>query len=130
MEVLSERRRTLDVDGDAGEAANLEVGVRDQALTRAVYLPGYVCWEHLVGHHDPVSDVFSLGLVLASLACALDFAEPEDLEVFVSSRRNLFRLRPRLHPVLAKAIVKRPERLAARSPAGARDAPPQPRALP
>jgi predicted DNA-binding WGR domain protein len=108
VEVLSEHRRTIDVEG-GGRAANLEIGARDQALTRPVYLPGYVCWEHVAGHHDPVSDVFSLGLVLASLACGLDLAEPEDLEVFVSSRRNPFRLRPRLHPVLAKALVKMTE---------------------
>ena len=109
FEVLSEHRRTLDVDGGAGQTANLEIGARDQALTRPVYVPGYVCWEHLIGHHDPVSDVFSLGLVLASLACGLDLTELEDLQAFVSSRRNLFRLRPRLHPVLAKAIVKMTE---------------------
>jgi hypothetical protein len=109
VEVLSEHRRTLEVDGGGGQAANLEIGARDQPLTRPVYVPGYVSWEHLVGHHDPVSDVFSLGLVLASLACGLDLAEPEDLEAFVASRRNPFRLRPGLHPVLAKAVVKMTE---------------------
>ena len=109
VEVLSEHRRTIDVDDGGGQAANLEIGARDQALTRPVYLPGYVCWEHQVGHHDPLSDVFSLGLVLASLACGLDFTEPEDLEAFVANRRNLFRLHPQLHPVLAKAIVRMTE---------------------
>ncbi|WP_242342062.1 AAA domain-containing protein [Anaeromyxobacter terrae] len=109
VEVLSDQRRAIDVERGGGEAANLEIGARDQPLTRPVYLPGYVCWEHVAGHHDPVSDVFSLGLVLASLACGLDLAEPADLEAFVSSRRNLFRLQPRLHPVLAKAIVKMTE---------------------
>ena len=37
FEVLSEHRRTLDVDGGAGQTANLEIGARDQALTRPVY---------------------------------------------------------------------------------------------
>jgi predicted DNA-binding WGR domain protein len=109
LEVLSEHRRTLDVDGGGERAHSLEIGARDAALTRPVFLPGYVCWEHLCGHHDPVSDVFSLGLVLASLACGLDLAEPRDLETFVAHRRNLFRLQPRLHPVVAKAIVKMTE---------------------
>lgn len=109
VEVLSEHRRTVDADGGGDRAANLEIGARDAPLTRPVYLPGYVCWEHLVGHHDPVSDVFSLGLILASLACALDLADPEDLREFVANRRNLFRLQPRLHPVLAKAIVRMTE---------------------
>jgi hypothetical protein len=109
VEVLSERKRVLDVEGGGARAANLEIGARDQPLSRPVYLPGWVCWEHVVGHHDPVSDVFSLGLVLASLACGLDLAEPAALESFVTHRRNLFALRPSLHPVLAKAIVKMTE---------------------
>jgi predicted DNA-binding WGR domain protein len=109
VEVLSEHKRTLDVDGGAGKDANLEIGTRDQPITRPVYLPGYVSWEHLVGHHDPISDVFCLGLVLASLACGLDLADPGDLDTFVSNRRNLFRLKAQLHPVLAKAIVKMTE---------------------
>ncbi len=109
VEVLSDRRRTLDVERAGERVANLEVGGRDEPLTRPVYLAGYACWEHVVGHHDPVTDVFSLGQVLASLACGLDLAEPADLEAFVSHRRNLFALRPGLHPVLAKAIVKMTE---------------------
>jgi predicted DNA-binding WGR domain protein/very-short-patch-repair endonuclease len=109
VEVLSEHRRTLDVDGGGARDDSLEIGDREGALTRPVYLPGYVCWEHRCGHHDPVSDVFSLGLVLASLACGLDLAEPRDLEAFVAHRRNLFRLQPRLHPVVAKAVVKMTE---------------------
>jgi predicted DNA-binding WGR domain protein len=109
VEVLSDRRRTLDVEQAGERVANLQVGKRDEPLTRPVYLPGYACWEHAVGHHDPVTDVFSLGQVLASLACGLDLAEPSDLEAFVSNRRNLFALRPGLHPVIAKAIVKMTE---------------------
>lgn len=109
VEVLSEHRRTVDVEGGGGEHVRLEIGARDAPPTRPAYVPGYVCWEHLAGHHDPVSDVFSLGLVLASLACGLDLAEPGDLETFVAHRRNLFRLQPGLHPVVAKAIVKMTE---------------------
>lgn len=109
VEVLSEARRTLDVDGGGDRAENLQLGARDAAPTRPVYVPGYVCWEHLCGHHDPVTDVFSLGLVLASLSCGLDLAEPKDLERFAAHRRNLFRLQPRLHPVVAKAVVKMTE---------------------
>jgi len=109
VEVLSERRRTLDAGRADERPANLEIGSGDEPLARPVYLPGWSCWEHAVGHHDPISDVFSLGQLLASLACGLDLAEPADLEAFVSNRRNLFALSPRLHPVLAKAIVKMTE---------------------
>ncbi len=55
------------------------------------------------------SDVFSLGIILASLTCSLDFNQPEDLQTFVSNRRNLFRIASHLNPVLAKAIVSMTE---------------------
>ncbi|OGV92215.1 MAG: hypothetical protein A3K19_03375 [Lentisphaerae bacterium RIFOXYB12_FULL_65_16] len=105
IEVLSEQRRTTDVTEGSEKVIDLHLGRRDEPLTRPVYLPGYVCWEHLVGHHDPPADVFCLGMILGSMSCGLDFNDPEQLQTFVAHRDNLFRLNPRLHPVLAKAVV-------------------------
>ena len=107
--IVAQTRRTLDLDeGDAREA-DLSIGSRDTEIARPVYLPGYVTWEHQLGHHDPLTDVFSLGMILASLACGLDFTEPGELRTFVAHRRNLFGLKPTLHPVLAQAIVRMTE---------------------
>ena len=74
------------------------------ALARPVYLPGYVAWERVLGHHDPVADILSLGQVLAALACGLDLCELDDLRTFARHRENLFELNERLHPVLAAVI--------------------------
>lgn len=109
VEILSEHKRTIDVDDGPEKVANLQIGSRDQEIAKPVYLPGYICWEHQVGHHDPVSDIFCLGMILASLTCSLDFNQPEDLQSFVANRRNLFRINKQLHPVLAKAIVRMTE---------------------
>ncbi|MBN1346705.1 MAG: WGR domain-containing protein [Phycisphaerae bacterium] len=109
IEVVSELKVTMDVGGDGLQHIDLHVGQPGEEITRPVYLPGYVSWEHAVGHHDPIVDVFSLGLILASLACGLDLRDPEDLKSFVASRGNLFRINPGLHPVLAKAIVNMTE---------------------
>src|SRR5216684_3376337 len=68
------------------------------AITKPVFLPNYQSWEHAVGHHDELTDIFSLGLLLASLACGLDFTDPGELEVFTVNRTNLFGLAPRLNP--------------------------------
>jgi predicted DNA-binding WGR domain protein len=78
-------------------------------IDRSVYRPGPTSWELLIGHHDEITDVFLLGMVLASLACGLDFANPEDLRVFVTHRRNLFTLHAPLHPVVASVIVEMTE---------------------
>jgi predicted DNA-binding WGR domain protein len=109
LEIVGEKRWTAEVDHDASSVEDLHIGNRDDPVTRLVYLPGYVSWEHALGHHDPLTDVFSLGMLLASLTCGLDFSEPADLETFVRGRRNLFDLNPHLHPVLAKVIARMTE---------------------
>ena len=109
VEVVSEMRRTTEVDNGSEQVVRSEIGSRGTPITRPVYLPGYVAWEHELAHHDPLTDAFSLGLILASLACGLNLNEPADLETFVEHRRNLFALNPRLHPVLAQAIMRMTE---------------------
>lgn len=79
------------------------------AIREPVYLPGYLCWEHLVGHHDALSDVFSLGMILASLALGLDLTEKVPLERFVAARDNLFELAPDLSPRIAPLILSMTE---------------------
>ncbi len=109
VEVIAEAHRTVDIDDGSDTFVDATVGQRGQDLVAPVYLPGYVSWEHELQHHDPLTDVFSLGLILTSLACGLDFTDREDLLRFVASRRNLFALNRDLHPVLAQAIVRMTE---------------------
>jgi predicted DNA-binding WGR domain protein len=78
-------------------------------IVRPVYLAGSMTWEHSLGHHDEITDVFSLGMILASLACGLDFADEDDLRSFVAHRRNLFELYERLNPIVAAIIVEMTE---------------------
>ncbi|KUY84745.1 DNA helicase [Burkholderia cepacia] len=78
-------------------------------IERPVYLPGYASWERSLGHHDEITDVFLLGMVLASLACGLNFETGSDLNGFVAHRRNLFVLHERLHPIVAAVIVEMTE---------------------
>lgn len=82
-----------------------EEPLEDAEVGQPQHLPGYACWEHQAGHHDPTSDVYSLGLILVSLACGLDLTREDDFRSFVKERRNLFNLNPDLHPVLARTIV-------------------------
>lgn len=109
FQVIGEYNADTDLDTGHRETDNLQLGEFDESLQQRVYLPGYVSWEHLLGHHDPLTDIFSLGMLLASLACRLDFQHQEDLEQFVTSRNNLFHLAPELHPVVARAIVRMTE---------------------
>jgi len=109
VEVVGESRRTLDVDDSALSLSDLAVGAAGADITKPVFLPGYRSWEHVIGHHDELTDVFSLGMLLASVACGLDFTEPSELELFAVNRSNLFKVTPRLNPVLASVIVQMTE---------------------
>lgn len=109
VEIIQEIRRTSSIDEGEEKSTFLSLGERGEPITRPLFLPGYVAWEHECEHHDPLTDIFSLGMILASLACGLDFTDADELEHFVDARDNLFRIQPQLHPVLARAIVKMTE---------------------
>jgi predicted DNA-binding WGR domain protein len=104
VDVLDQATVVRDVDTGLDETESSANADPPTELKRPAYLRGYVCWEHRLEHQDPLTDMFSLGLILASLACSLDLTQPEDHGHFVDHRSNLFVLTPGLHPVLAKTI--------------------------
>lgn len=104
VEVVGEISRHSEIAEGMSSTANLDVAEPVTAISRPMFIIGYGCWEQVVAHHDPVTDIFLLGQLLASLACGLDFYKREDLESFAENRDNLFRLNDRLHPVIAKVI--------------------------
>ncbi len=109
MEVVAESSRTSDINRATVTDSDLGIATSGENITKPVFLPGYQSWEHAIGHHNELTDVFSLGLLLASFSCALDFTDADDLEVFVASRGNLFEINPRLNPVVASVIMQMTE---------------------
>ena len=108
LEIVGEYHQVIDPSEARIDQKDLLIGTSD-AFAGPAYLPGYMCWEHKLDHHDQLTDVYSLGVILASLACRLDFTETEDLELFVTHRENLFDLNQRINPVLASLIVQMTE---------------------
>lgn len=109
IDVKGQYRLETYVEHGIDSVVNLQIGRRGEPINQPVYLPGYVSWEHELAHHDPLTDVYVLGLILASMSCGLDLNDPEDFASFVQHRGNLFDLNKSLHPVLAKAIVRMTE---------------------
>ena len=81
-------------------AGAVEVEYRDPESTVRI-VAGWQRWEHLVGHHDELTDIASLGELFVALVCGLDLAEEDDAALLQEHRNNLFALEPGLHPVLA-----------------------------
>ena len=74
-----------------------------------VYLQGYNCYEHLLGHHDAQTDIFCLGLVLASLSLGLNLYREADLQTFLSARNQPVYHNPRIHPTLSTLVTEMTE---------------------
>ena len=81
-------------------------------VTRPRLVAGWQRWEHLVDHHDELTDIGSLGELLVALCCGIDLADPAGAERLAAATGNLFRLAPGLHPVVAgvAAAMVEPDR--------------------
>lgn len=106
LKLVGEYRITTD-DGAGTKVENLSAaGGDDEVISTPVYLPDLRCWEIELGHHDPLSDIFVIGMILASLACGFDPANPAHIARFADNRANLFAIAPYLHPVIATIILE------------------------
>ncbi len=112
FEIVGARDYTRDLDDEFGStAANLLVGdpgdsEEEETPKTPIYLTRYCSWEHLAGHHDALTDIYSLGMLLASVALNLDFCDRVQLTAFVETREHLLNLNPRLHPSVAAMISR------------------------
>lgn len=105
FEVTSTRSRVRET-GAGQKIEGLDIHEENEPITRPIFCLGYEAWESRLGHHDPLADIFSLGMLLASLSCGLDFRRKEDLAKFIEHRQNLFQVNAELHPVLAHWIIR------------------------
>ncbi|MEM9726246.1 MAG: DUF4011 domain-containing protein, partial [Pseudomonadota bacterium] len=102
---LAALRESLDEEDPVGRL----LAQRGRAPTKPLFTLDYRAWEHAVGNHDPLTDIFSLGMLAASLATGLDFTEERDLAEFARKRDRLAQLNPRLHPVIADTLRRMTE---------------------
>ncbi len=106
LKVVGEYRVTSDEDsGTKVEDLSAEAS-EEAAITKPVYLINLRSWEMELGHHDEITDIFVIGMIMASFACGIDLTDPGHLERFAMNRSNLFAIAPRLHPVLASIILE------------------------
>ena len=66
---------------------------------------GWQRWEHLLDHHDELTDIGSLGELMVALLAGLDLGTHQDAADLAHHRSNLFALAPRLDPVVAAVLT-------------------------
>jgi len=106
LRVIGEYRVATGVDTGSNVEDLRARGDDTDAEFKPAYLTGYRAWEQAIGHHDELTDIFVIGLILASLACGLDLNDEEDVTLFSGAQANLFRLNGALHPVIAALITE------------------------
>jgi len=110
IDVVDTIRLRTDAGNDtmSSETLQIHTDLREPLLHPA-YLPGYRCFEQLVGHHDPQTDIFCLGLILGGMAMGLDLYDADDLRSFVHRRTKPSQHYPRIHPSLGRLITEMTE---------------------
>lgn len=109
---ITEEKKVTEVITDNGAySENTDTVALDlsKPITRPVYLLGYHNYEHKFNHHDELSDIFSLGMILASVSLGLNFNNEQDLKAFAEDRTRLLYLNNKLHPAIANLIVEMTE---------------------
>ncbi|MHA4809261.1 AAA domain-containing protein [Flavitalea flava] len=110
FEVVGKLSLLTDAGEESSEIKNAQVHADpDKPLEYPAYLPGYQCFEFSLGHHDPQSDIFCLGLVLSSMALSLDLYDTGDLELFARVRSNPTLYNERIHPTIGRLITEMTE---------------------
>jgi predicted DNA-binding WGR domain protein len=106
LKIVGEYRVTDD-EAIGRRVADLQAESRETTeITKPIYLTELRSWEREIGHHDEITDVFQIGMILACVACGLNPSDAADIERFSFNRTNLFAIAPRLHPVLASVILE------------------------
>lgn len=99
-----------DITRSQASIINLQVHpTPNESFSHPVYLPGYVCYEIKVGHHDAQTDIFCLGLILGSVVMGLDLYDIEDLNKFAIYRNQPAGLNQRMHPTICGLVTEMTE---------------------
>ncbi len=106
VEVVGHTATTADVLAGTMEVHSLDVLGADEAVTRPVLVPAWETWEHRIDHHDALTDIASLGALLAALSAGLDLGLADDVDRLAKARDNLFAIAPDLHPVVGQVVMR------------------------
>ncbi|MER7250895.1 AAA domain-containing protein [Kribbella sp. NPDC000426] len=107
VEVVTHRQSDFDLgESGGGQEKTVVPEPVPDAITAPTLVAGWQSWEHVLGHHDQLTDIFSLGQLLLGLGCGLDLSRTADVATLIDARGNLYRLDPDLHPVIVSVAAQ------------------------
>ncbi|WP_336515048.1 AAA domain-containing protein [Pollutibacter soli] len=110
FDIVGNVRVDVDVDQGTKTVEDLQIHLdTTKPMRTPAYIPGYQCFEMLAGHHDDLTDIFCLGLVLGSMSLSLDLYDESDFELFVNYRKNPAYYNNRIHPTISTLITEMTE---------------------
>jgi superfamily I DNA and/or RNA helicase/predicted DNA-binding WGR domain protein len=110
FDIVGSIKIDTDIDEGTQKIHDLHIQLNSaDPLTSPVYVLGYGCFEILLGHHDDLTDIFCLGLILGSIAMGLDLYDEEDLKLLVSYRATPTSYNNRIHPTISSLITEMTE---------------------
>lgn len=106
VEVTGKFTQTNNLEDQSIAYQGTSIQCDDKPIESALFCLNYKVWDYECGHYNPLTDIFALGQILASLAFGLDFREKENLELFVENRKKLYFLNRKLHPTILDVIFE------------------------
>ena len=106
FEITGEEDHSISLDAQEGSVENKHLQEDlSKKITKPVFLPGYSSYEELIGYHDELTDIFSLGQYLSAIALGLDFSKKDEFKTFVEFRDNVYGYNSSIHPIVAQLII-------------------------
>ncbi len=107
FEITGEHYNTVEIgEKISREYADKSVADNDvENVKKAAYVKDYSCFELEFEHHDPLTDIFILGMILASITLQFDFTDVDDVKKFVDYRRKMYFLNSKINPAIANIIL-------------------------
>jgi len=99
--------KKVEIGGDTNDEISDESVILGlvEKVSKPAYLLNFHCFEFDFEHHDALSDIYVLGMILASVSLNFDFSKDDDLQQFVANRKSLVFLNPKIHPAIANIIL-------------------------
>jgi superfamily I DNA and/or RNA helicase len=108
--IIGEKKSITDTSKSSIDEINLDVQLdKNKEITKPVFLTGYISYEFLIDHHDALTDVFILGLIMGSVSTGLDLNLEDELNRFVRYRKGLVHIKPSIHPAIANLVIEMTE---------------------